>query len=169
MNQWKLIPGTNNYYASDDGVIKSVIGKRTKILSQWSDAKGYLRVKIILNSKSTGIAVHRLVALAFIPNPENKPQVNHKDGNKKNNSAQNLEWNTCAENVKHAWLNNLSIAFYGEDNPNSKLTEGKAHAIRIIYALNKATMKELGEIFKVSKATIAEIIYNKTWKFKTKK
>lgn len=63
---------------------------------------GYLGVVLCKNGKTKLIAVHRLVAMHFIPNPENKPQVNHKNGVKNDNAAENLEWVTQSENMKHA-------------------------------------------------------------------
>lgn len=72
--------------------------------------KGYLKVEI----RSHAIFVHKLVALAFIPNPENKPQINHKDGNKANNSVENLEWATNQENHDHKMAHNLNVAPTGE-------------------------------------------------------
>lgn len=64
---------------------------------------GYLQVSLHNNTKQKVCSVHRLVAIAFIENPENKPQVNHIDGNKQNNCVDNLEWTTCQENIQHAW------------------------------------------------------------------
>lgn len=162
--EWKLIPGTDNYFATKGGLIKSLMYGRHKLLTQWKDAKLYPRVKIVMNGKSTSMAVHRLVALTYLPNPENKPQVNHKNGIKSDNHVDNLEWNTCAENVKHAWLNGLSKSTSGENHPTSKLNDNKVYAIRIMYSLNKATLKELSEIFKVNKSTIHAIVQNRNWK-----
>ena len=76
--------------------------RKERILSGWND-KGYVRCE--LNGKN--IRVHRLVGKAFVPNLENKPQINHIDGNKGNNHADNLEWCTNAENTQHAYDNGL--------------------------------------------------------------
>jgi len=79
--------------------------------------KGYSKVS--LNKKH--YSVHRLVAETFIPNIENKPQVNHKDGNKQNNHVDNLEWCTCSENHKHAFATKLRKPHFGQQHQNSKL------------------------------------------------
>lgn len=70
--------------------------------------KGYCCVTFYKNNIRKGFRVHRLVAIHFIPNPLNLPEVNHLDGNKLNNIDTNLEWSTHLDNVKHAWENNLS-------------------------------------------------------------
>lgn len=90
----------NIYQVSEDGVVTSPHGR---ILSHQVDYKGYHRVVLQAGRKHrlhTG--VHRLVALCHIPNPDDKPEVNHKDGDKSNNHADNLEWATTAENVEHS-------------------------------------------------------------------
>ncbi len=88
--------------------------------------KRYSGVKLC-GEKNKRISVHRLVAIAFIPNPENKLQVNHKDGIKTNNVVENLEWATYRENTNHAIKNNL-VAF-GERHGGSKLTEKQVLSI----------------------------------------
>jgi hypothetical protein len=98
MEEWRDIPGLDGYQASNCGRIRSFKRGKPKLLRQSKDKKGYCRCF----ASGKGATVHRLVASAFIPNPENKPQVNHIDGNKSNNNAQNLEWATNAENQKHA-------------------------------------------------------------------
>ena len=93
LKEWKNvnISGYEEFYeVSSDGEIKS---KRSgKIMKQQVDASGYKTISLHLNKKNKAYKVHRLVALAFIPNPNNLPIVNHKDENKKNNRIDNLEW-----------------------------------------------------------------------------
>ena len=72
------------------------------ILTPYENKKGYLKIGLFQNGKLYKRRVNRLVAQAFISNPDNLPQVNHKDGNKKNNSYTNLEWVTNEENREHA-------------------------------------------------------------------
>lgn len=117
---WKDIPGYEGLYqVSDLGRVRSLErwrynpkckdGKQyvpEKILKA-AERTGYLVVAINKNGKRKSYSVHRLVAQAFIPNPENKRTVNHKDGNKKNNRVSNLEWNTDSENVNHAIITGL--------------------------------------------------------------
>ena len=75
----------------------------SKLLKQGRSKNGYLTVSFSVDSIKSNQSVHRLVARAFIPNESNKPQVNHKDGNKHNNHVENLEWMTCSENGLHAY------------------------------------------------------------------
>jgi len=98
--EWKQIEGHPNYQVSDTGLVKSLARKKQKILVQRMDKYGYRRVD--LRPMKT-MFIHRLVAEAFIPNSDNKPQINHKDGNKLNNSVGNLEWCTMKENMRHSF------------------------------------------------------------------
>lgn len=129
---WKLIPNTDDlYFASEDGQIKSADRMRAnkthgkyyqylrkgKVLKQVINSHGYPCVTIkYLDGSQKVVPVHRLVAIAFIPNPDNKPQINHIDGDKTNNRVSNLEWCTAKENLKHAFatgLNNGSRPWLG--------------------------------------------------------
>lgn len=103
---FKQLPSNENYCVSDCGEIFSV--KKNKILSNKINHDGYLRIQIWKDSRCSFVSVHRLVAETFIPNPDDKPFVNHKDGNKSNNCVDNLEWCTQQENIVHAWSTGLS-------------------------------------------------------------
>lgn len=120
--EWKFVPGTNDLYqVSIHGEVRSVdrtttfnrMGRlltrvhRGKVLSQELSKDGYMHCMICIDGVSSLRSVHRLVALAHIPNPENKPDVNHIDGNKMNNDVTNLEWVTQSENAQHAIKHNL--------------------------------------------------------------
>ena len=119
------------------------------------NSKGYLRVMV----GGKRYFVHRLVAEKFVPNPENKPQVNHIDGNKLNNNADNLEWVTNLENRQHAVANKLQIM--GDDCPWSKLSAEDVKFIRSNFNMGRT---ELAKKFNVSRRTIGDILNYKSWK-----
>ena len=92
------------YYVNDTGLIKNKYGR---ILKPYLSSGEYGYIKIVENGKHHHVRIHRIVADAFIPNINNLPQVNHKDGNKLNNCVNNLEWISASGNVKHGYTNNL--------------------------------------------------------------
>ena len=120
MEEWRSIIGFEGAYeVSDEGRIKSCArtvvthtGKfhtvNERILKHDVDKHGYHHVGLYRDGKEYTYAVHRLVAAAFIPNPENKPTVNHIDGDKSKNCASNLEWATTQENIQHAIATGLT-------------------------------------------------------------
>ena len=119
---WKEVTDYNVLYqVSNMGYVR----RNGKILKSSPNHKGYLMVNLYLNGKRKNHKVHRLVATAFISNPENKPTVNHKDGNKQNNVIANVEWATYSENNLHAYrVLGRNPAYpmkgrFGEDNPIS--------------------------------------------------
>lgn len=118
----------NQYYISSAGRLYSKY--RNKFLKRSLDKDGYVVYKLpsIKYERIKTFKEHILVATAFIPNPENKPTVNHKDGNKSNNNFYNLEWNTFAENNKHANENGLHN-INGSRNGKSILNEDVVHNI----------------------------------------
>jgi hypothetical protein len=104
---WKDIIGYEGFYkVSNLGRIQR---NNKSIIKPEKTNRGYLRVILSKNSNIKKKSVHRLVAMGFIPNPENKPQVNHIDSDKENNNKNNLEWCTGSENMKH-WANTKNIS-----------------------------------------------------------
>lgn len=101
--EWRDIKGYEGLYqVSNFGKVRSDKGN---LKAQFKNRQGYFRVQLYKNNKGKHFSVHRLVALAFIPNAENKPQVNHIDENKENNIFTNLEWVTQSENHNHGTIN----------------------------------------------------------------
>ena len=110
---WKPVVGYEGLYeVSNTGIVKSLDRMKNRKHTIERDLKPstnkrYKEVKLYKNGTKRSIKVHRIVAQAFVPNPYGKPQVNHIDGNKDNNNADNLEWCTQAENNRHAIDNKL--------------------------------------------------------------
>lgn len=144
------------YIVTDKGEVFH--GKRP--IKGQPNSKGYLRV--VIHRKA--YFVHRLVAQLFIPNPDNKPQVNHIDGNKLNNAVTNLEWVTNKENREHAVINGLHLR--GERCPYAKLTQKDVDYIRsrMTSRYNKGVAKELSARFGVTPEYINTITRYDCWK-----
>lgn len=172
---WKDIPGfEGRFQISTTGRVKSLKRQcnnqnakpywiQEKILTQWTDKLGYKRLSLFVDGQRHARLVHRLVALAFIPNPENKPQINHKDCNPSNNNVDNLEWCTNKENAVH-YYSNFAIprpgSRSGEKCPTAKLTWQDVSVIRS----STLSTKELAAQFNCSHTNIRDIIKNKIWK-----
>lgn len=127
--EWKDIKDFENLYqVSNYGRVKSLVkiskinGRvyPTIIMTCHTNTKKYLEVELCKNGKPHRFRIHRLVAETFIPNPENKPQVNHEDTNKQNNRVDNLSWNTNSENQIHAFKNGLNHRGRYGDSPKAK-------------------------------------------------
>lgn len=146
-----------NYSVSKNGEVYS--HKRNKFMKQWNRGKGYLAVEI---DKKT-YSVHRLVAVAFIPNPNpyKKKEVNHIDGNKHNNKASNLEWSTHQQNMKHAGEKHLMRK--GVNHSSSTLNDLQVRIIRRSAQMG-LTHKLIASIFEVNKATVTRIVNRQSWK-----
>jgi len=149
------------YQISNLGRIKSLKFNKEKILIPNKKRKGYLSI-LLYNKGLKGYYIHRLVAKAFISNPENKPCINHKNGIKSDNRIENLEWVTYSENNKHAYKIKL-IDKKGEKNSNHKLE--KKDILFIRKNKNKYFQKELAKIFNVNPVTISYILRYKTWNY----
>lgn len=146
---------------SKAGTIRNVITKDT--LHQRVNNNGYWVVSIPIDGKRKQLSVHRLLATAFIPNPENKPQINHKDGNPSNNEITNLEWCTPSENTQHAYATGLAKGRKGERHHNCKLTESDVLEIRRLYYVERLIAKEIAVKFSITYATVRLIVSNLIW------
>lgn len=174
MEVWKDIKGYDGFYqVSNMGKVRNIKTKR--ILSQCLNGWKYPFVALCIDGVAKSKVVHRMVAISFVPNPYNKEQVNHKDGNKLNNNATNLEWATQSENIKHAYDNGLMSSFYKGKN-------GKQHNRSksvIQYDLNDNYIAEYGSMLEAERVTgihntkismVARGVRNKAgnykWRFK---
>lgn len=146
------------YQISNLGRVKSMAKfagcswRKEKILDPYVDKYKYCKRLLSNNGKHKVEPVHRLVANAFIPNPENKRTVNHKDGVKINNCVTNLEWNTHKENDAHARKIGLTI---GHKGIHTKLTDKQV--INILKLKGKKTLYKISLLYPVSTATISRI------------
>lgn len=166
MEKWVDVKGYEGMYqVSNEGNIRS-IKNEPKIMRPHLDTKGYHRQSFYKDGKSTTIKYHRLVAQHFIPNPENKPQVNHINGIKTDNRVENLEWMTNDENMHHSKINKLRIGKMpcGENNKKTKITDEQVKYIRSVHVKSS---KEFGSAalakqFNVSVSTVNRIVLNQT-------
>lgn len=173
MEVWKDINGfENQYQISDLGKVRSkqrVLIRsnghsqtvKGKVLKTFTSKRGYEFAVFQIGLKTKNFAVHRLVAIAFISNNENKYAVNHKDGNKKNNKLSNLEWVTKSENELHARRTGLKCT-KGEKASKAILTEENVILIRKIH--HYYSQYFLADLFSVSRSAIASVIKRRTWK-----
>ena len=138
---------------------KSIPEKILKPEELWT---GRLRVTLIYKGKKVRPTIHRLVAQHFIPNNEDKPCINHINGNPKNNYVDNLEWCTYKENMDHA--SRLKLNARGSKNGASKLTEKKVLQIRALYKTGEYTQEKLSIQYKVSPGCIWNILSRRYWK-----
>lgn len=162
IEKWKEIKDFSGYFVSTAGKVKNSHGQ---IMSNEVSNAGYNRVHLCKNGKAKHLSVHRLVAKAFISNPNNLRVVNHKNGIKTDNRVENLEWSTHSANLQHAYDFNLRVGNFGEANGQAKLTRKKVEEIRTLYKKQskKYGSYALAKIYNVSSSTILHIVKNKKW------
>lgn len=176
-DRFKLIKNFEKYSACLDGHIYSNdynhTGKR-KVLKECIDKDGYPYIRFVIKGKCYKKMVHRLIAETFIENIDNKPQVNHINGNKTDNRVENLEWVTAKENINHAYkvlgkkptekmIQDFTKRSVGINNPKAKIDYRTARIIR--KDREKGIMlKIIARKFDISISQVSAICNNKVWK-----
>jgi hypothetical protein len=154
--EWRQAIGLSKYEISSNGDLR----RNNKIILSEVSKFGYKRK--YLKDFKINVLIHRLVAQAFIPNPENKPQVNHIDGNKQNNNLINLEWVTVSENQLHSYKIGLKKSIKGDMHGKSILTSIQISIIREAMKRNHK-QQNIANYFGVHQSTISLIKSNKNW------
>lgn len=162
MEIWKLITGLENHYISNYGRVKAdtcktKFGNQIKqwperFINPWVSRTGYNYIDISINGKVQRFLLHRLVALHFIDNIDNKPHINHIDGDKNNNNVSNLEWCTEKENLQHARDLGLNNSI-GSNNKMAKFTDEQVIEIRTATGL----LKDIAAIYNAPMSVISRI------------
>ena len=166
--EYKEIPGFPGYLISKYGLIKSI--KSKKYLKSNIGKQGYRHLVLMKNGKKVCMKIHRLVALTWLEKPLKEIyEINHKNANKLDNRASNLEWVSKSENLIHAYKMGLlkmpDFIFNqnGENNRNAILTEDLVREIRSNHR-DGAKRKDLAKIYNINLNTLGDVIYNKGWK-----
>lgn len=159
---WKELIGFDyKYIMNIYGDVINITNGKCVFVKKSLNGSGYYRVHLKINNKHKDFVIHRLIAINFIPNPNNKPEINHKNGIKSDNSIDNLEWVNRSENVLHAFRNKLKISAKGERHGRSKLTEEDVFNIRKIG--NSLSAYKVGKMFSVGHRAIRLILIGETW------
>lgn len=168
--KWRPVPGTK-YWASNKGRIftpsahnkpnNPAIMKPARSFDKRRGAWEYY--KTVLNGRT--IVVHRIIAKVWVPNPENKPFVNHINGNKADNRAENLEWCTTSENLLHAYRTGLEKKQLGEKHHATKLTNEQVRRFKREWAMRPRlkSRKQYAEELGVPESTLKDIITRRSW------
>lgn len=166
-NIFKDIVGYEGLYqVSNTGIVISIgkgRGRKLRTLKQHHDSNGYKEVSLYLGSKRTHYRIHQLVINAFNPTNDIALEVNHIDGNKQNNSINNLEWVTHSENNKHAFRIGLR-SHKGTLHNRAKFNESQIKEIKAKYKTGEYTQKQLAKIYNVSKYNICDLVNNRSYR-----
>ena len=168
VEEWKDVVGYEGLYqVSSLGRVKRLVGYQCcveRVLKPGKRRDGYLQVALYRDGKATNKRVHRLVAKAFLGDAPEGYEVNHRNGDKADNRAENLEWVTASENRKHTYRVLGKTGPIGETNGRSNRTRREVVEIRKLWATDKYTQVELSEMFGVPPYDISRIVNRKRWK-----
>lgn len=159
--EWRATPGWP-YSVSNQGRVRNC--RNGHVLEHCYDSDGY--AKVVLNDaprRRNNAKIHMLVSEAFLGPQPPGAQVNHKDGNKRNSAADNLEWVTPKQNMQHAHNKGLAVDRSGMNNPMAKLTNSDVADIHRKYYAGNVTHHILADEFNVSRATISLLLNGKRW------
>lgn len=158
---WRPVPEFPGYEVSSLGSVRSFRGRTPRVLRGRGQPHGYVSVSLRRNGKSYERLVHRLVAAAFLGPADNR-WVNHLNGVKSDNRAENLEWATPSANAKHAYRENLQPSRAGSGNGHAKLTE--ADVIEIRQKRDDGMLiREIAAEHGVSKTAVIEVVHGRSW------
>lgn len=172
-DNYRKVVGYDDYYVTNDGRVWT--NNRKNGIERFMKQRcmgGYMSVALYKDGKAKHVRVHRLVAQAFIPNPCNKPYINHIDGNRVNNNVENLEWCTQKENVHHSiyvlgrWTSSdkqrASASVQGKKN--RKLTMEQANELRRLHKEEHISSTKLSEMYNLNLTSVKRILNGKAYK-----
>jgi hypothetical protein len=172
IDEWRPIPGSDGLYSvSSYGRVRSepiqtsrVGRRRGRVLKCYPNSKGYFQFRMSLRDRAVTMKVHRAVALAFLGPRPCGAQINHKSGDKRDNSVRNLEYVSGRRNVQHSWEAGLCSVEHrrGERSVIAKLTPDAVREIRRRH--ENTTLSDLARRFGVTKQCIHQVITGKTWR-----
>lgn len=150
------------YTISNLGIVRSLLTGKEMKQSITNKGRARVNLRYAHSRKFKSLLVHRLVAGNFIPNPNNLPEVNHKDCNPLNNKVDNLEWCDRRYNIKYSYDYGKKTV-KGINNPNAKLTKENVQVIKALLKINKLLPIEIAKMFNVTVGSIAHINKGRTW------
>lgn len=168
---WKDVPGYEGKYkiSNKGNLIKlSHYSKKGRyypesIVPTFKNYKGYIQIYLFDNNQRKTTTIHRLIAKAFISNPDNKDQINHKNGIKDDNRIENLEWCNQSENMRHAFDTGLKEGLPGEKNGRATLSQETVDLVKTKYN-NGEKLPDISKELNISLGKLRTIIYGLSWK-----